>query len=129
MIVTPIQSSLIFGEANVARFLSRLLPNTNTSLNYDCLNWDALVRVDYLLDLSSSEKVNVLSIVEQELQKEKKNTFLTSQATIADLVLYSAVASKVIGGQTKVPANVKTWFKNVEIEFRYHSSCMHYNLQ
>lgn len=121
LIITPIESTYIIGEANMARFLSRLLPTTNASLNYDCLNWERLVRVDSLLDVAHEE--NVVSLVEKEL-KNTNNNFLTGQPTIADLVIYSSVASKVVAskGEKNAPASVKNWFKQLEIAFGFYNS-------
>jgi hypothetical protein len=80
-----------------------------------------LCRVDVLLKAASED--NVVSVVEEEL-KQSKTQFLTDRgATIADLVLYSAVASKLIHGQQKTaPNSVKNWFKNVEISFGFHNA-------
>lgn len=117
MIITPVQSTYILGEANLARFLSRLLPNSSTSLNYDCLNWENLVRVDSLLEVCDGD--NVISVVEKELKSKNNKTFLIgNNPTIADLVLYSSVAAKLVKGQKNSAAsNVKNWFKNIEIMF------------
>jgi len=121
MIITPVQSTYILGKANMARFLSRLLPNTSTSLNYDCLNWENLVRVDSLLEFATEE--NVVSVVERELKSKTIKTFLIgNQPTIADLVLYSSVAAKLVKGQKNAATSVRNWFKHIEITFGFHNS-------
>jgi len=114
MIVTPVQSTAISNEANIARFLSRLLPAVDSSLNYDVLSWDNLVKVDALLEQANENQV--ISIVDTALKKSKQG-FLTGELTIADLVLYSSVASKVFKGQKDLPANVRKWIKRIETGF------------
>lgn len=119
LIIKPDQSTPIIGESNIAKFLSRMLPKTTSSLNYDSLNQEDLVRVDSLLNLEFED--NVIPLVEKEL-KLSKGDFLSGTPTIADLVLFSAVASKIVKGSKKnAPASVRKWFEKVELAFGFHS--------
>jgi len=95
----------------MARFLSRLLPPSD-SLNYDCLNWDRLVTVDGILERANSKKL--LEVISQELNRSKKQ-FLVGELTIADLVMYSVVKSKLNAGlkEKDLPANVAQWTQNM----------------
>jgi len=124
--VSPIRQLPIHGESNVARFLSRLLPST-CPLNYDCLDWDTLVRVDTLLDLPDQiqSPSSLLQQLETTLKMNKNGKFLLhTGVSIADFVLFSTLLNSFEIGELHKMLNGKpllqTWFKNMENYGHFH---------
>ncbi|CAG7727027.1 unnamed protein product [Allacma fusca] len=89
LIVQPSVQAPVTGEANIARYLSRLLPSVYP-IHYDTLSWDDIIRVDGALEKAASGVKN-LNDLEQQLQNNQP--FLCGEATIADFVTFSAVAA------------------------------------
>jgi glutathione S-transferase len=122
LLVNPFSSGPIHGEDNVARFFSRLLPNI-FPLNYDTLDWETLVHVDGFLREASDPRVFTLELVEKHLSLLSKKAFLLGEATIADFVIFSSVATllhqKLGLGKTheqilsKLPC-LGNWMKNCQ---------------
>jgi hypothetical protein len=108
LLVQPSVQAPVTGEANVARYLSRLLPSVYP-IHYDTLSWDDIIRVDAALE-RAADGINDLNDLEQQLQNNQP--CLLGEATIADFVTFSAVASylkKNPKGAEKFP-RVTKWF-------------------
>ncbi|XP_077980006.1 aminoacyl tRNA synthase complex-interacting multifunctional protein 2-like [Glandiceps talaboti] len=112
MNIAPVSQTPIHGEANIARYLARLLdPSYESSPELATL-------IDSWLDLasntmtrgSSKEKAVALRALNSHLGK---NTWLVgSSLTLADVIMWSAVYQS---GQAKgVPNNVNKWLKACE---------------
>jgi hypothetical protein len=113
MIVSPVQMSKIEKEANIARFLSRLLP-VQDKTNYDSLSWDNLVVVDTLLDFASNP--GIIEIVDKEL-KRVKGDYVAGDFSVADVVIYSAIHAVVVSKGLKVkdiPPAVQKWMRTTQ---------------
>jgi len=89
LIVQPSVQAPVTGEANIARYLSRLLPSVYP-IHYDTLSWDDIIRVDGALE-KAADGLKDLNDLEQQLQNNQP--FLCGEATVADFVTYSAVVA------------------------------------
>ncbi|BFZ17983.1 hypothetical protein BsWGS_21021 [Bradybaena similaris] len=107
LVVDPTKQTTIQGEANVARYLSRLL---TPSCDEDIV---AVTQVDELLDLAqlqlvegnSKERAAAVRILNSLLGK--KDWLAGSSPGLADFVCWSAIHQA--GQASNAPANVKKW--------------------
>ena len=101
--------STLEGEAVIARYLSRLLKSSSPYQESDSLA--AVTETDYYLDLAESflygekkDENNVVSVLSKKLSS---SAYLGgTRASLADLVLWSAVSQK---SSAKLPATVNAW--------------------
>jgi len=116
LMVDPYSQTPIRGEANVIRFLSRLLSN-QSSLNYDSLDWATLVKVDGLLELATEPDPLNLALVERQLTSQQRyGPFLLDEVSIADFVLFSALAHQCTSNPNKFnnSPSILRWLKDCQ---------------
>ena len=110
MMVDPSKQSPVIGEANIARYLSRLLPSC-----YENDNIVTATEIDTILDMATllqkgnqKEKASVIKNLNVKLGKS--SWLVGDSLTLADIVAWSAVH------QTQevesLPGNVKKWVKS-----------------
>ena len=92
LVVVPTVQAPIRGEANVARYLSGLLPPGHP-VNYDFLSWSDVIRVDDSLERAVE---GPLDPSELEKQLPTHNPCLIGKASIADFVNFSVVATAIL---------------------------------
>ncbi|KAK7507652.1 hypothetical protein BaRGS_00001587 [Batillaria attramentaria] len=110
LMVSPTQQTCIEGEANIARFLSRLLQPS-----YDSGNIIQATQIDEVLDMvqqqlvrgNNKERAGVLRTLNAKLGKSQ--WLVGSAQSLADVVAWSAVQSLQLASDA--PANVKKWLK------------------
>ncbi|XP_006822418.1 aminoacyl tRNA synthase complex-interacting multifunctional protein 2-like, partial [Saccoglossus kowalevskii] len=112
MNIQPVSQSPIHGEANIARYLSRLLDS-----NYEA-NPEVATQIDTWLDIAtnsvlngaSKEKASVLRSLNSHLGK---NPWLVgSSLSLADIIMWSSLNQS--GQANGAPGNVKKWLKVCE---------------
>lgn len=108
--LSPLHQTYIEGEANIARYLSRLLLPA-----YDSGDIVTATQIDELLDLSqqqllrgnNKERSAALRTLNAHLGKGR--WLVGSSLSVADVVAWSAVQGAKLAGVA--PANVKKWLK------------------
>ncbi|XP_022080274.1 aminoacyl tRNA synthase complex-interacting multifunctional protein 2-like isoform X2 [Acanthaster planci] len=109
MVAVPSQSP-IYGEANVARYVARLL-----NPSYDTMDIVSATSVDNWLDLATNmflkgnSKEKSASMRSLNSRLGKCDWLVGSSVSIADAVCWSAVQSA--GQAASAPANVQKWLK------------------
>ncbi|KAL8593204.1 hypothetical protein ACOMHN_009859 [Nucella lapillus] len=110
LMVSPTQQTCIQGEANIARYLSRLMRPS-----YEEADIKSATQVDEVLDLaqlqmiegSNKERSAALRTLNATLGKS--SWLVGKEMTLADIVTWSAVQGMKLASDA--PANVKKWLK------------------
>lgn len=108
--VSPTRQTYIEGEANIARYLSRLLLPA-----YDSGDIVTATQIDELLDLAQQQlirgnnKERSAALRTLNARLGKGQWLVGSSLTVADMVAWSAVQEAKLAGDA--PANVKKWLK------------------
>jgi aminoacyl tRNA synthase complex-interacting multifunctional protein 2 len=111
--VSPTQQTCIEGEANIARFLARLLQPA-----YDSLDLAASTQIDDILDVvqqqviqgNNKERAAALRTLNARLGKSP--WLVGSSSSLADIVAWSALTSS--GAAQDAPGNVAKWLKTCQ---------------
>jgi len=118
LLISPTHHSQICGEANVARYLARLL---SPPYDHDII---AATHVDSWLDQSyklangnKKEKAAVLKSMNTSLGKQ---SYLTSELSLADIVLWSLIRQSSDLGSP--PTNVSHWIKNCNNHLKFQTA-------
>ncbi|KAK7113711.1 aminoacyl tRNA synthase complex-interacting multifunctional protein 2-like isoform X2 [Littorina saxatilis] len=110
MMVSPTRQTYVEGEANIARYLSRLLQPA-----YDSSDAITATQIDELLDLSQQQilggnnKERSAALRTLNARLGKAQWLVGASLSVADVVVWSAVQGARLGGDA--PANVKKWLK------------------
>ncbi|XP_025083767.1 aminoacyl tRNA synthase complex-interacting multifunctional protein 2-like isoform X2 [Pomacea canaliculata] len=110
LMVNPTRQTSVRGEANIARYLARLLQPA-----YDAGDIIKATQIDELLDLAqlqvicgnNKERAAALRTLNARLGKSQ--WLVDSLPTVADVVLWSALQTTCLAADA--PANVKKWLK------------------
>ena len=122
--VSPGSQTPIFGEANIARYLARLLDTP-----YDDGEPAAVAEIDQLVDQAAvllsgnnKEKSAVLRTLNGSLGRQQ--WLNGGQLSLADIVIWSAVQQS--GQADTAPGNVKKWLErcNSNPAFMQASQCL-----
>ncbi|KAK7079317.1 prolyl-tRNA synthetase associated domain-containing protein 1-like [Halocaridina rubra] len=117
LMVNPLRQTIISGEANIVRYISRLFPLASV-YNYEASGtFASITETDILLDMLESQILNGKN-KEKQGSLRRLNERLGKQpwlkggnCSIVDIMAWSAV--KQIGLDSGAPANIAKWLKAV----------------
>jgi aminoacyl tRNA synthase complex-interacting multifunctional protein 2 len=109
MMLSPNIQTAVYGEANIARYLSRLI-----NPSYDSMDIISATEIDNWLDLATQiihgnnkERAAVLRTLNARLGK--CSWLVGSELSLADIMLWSALQQNKM--TQAVPSNVKKWLE------------------
>ncbi|XP_042863148.1 aminoacyl tRNA synthase complex-interacting multifunctional protein 2-like isoform X4 [Penaeus japonicus] len=118
LMVNPLRQTVISGEANIARYVSRLFP-LSSSYNYEATGtFSSIAETDNLLDQLAAQAASKNNKERQGALRQlngrlgKSSWLVSNECGIADVLLWSVL--KQGGLNVGAPANVDKWYKKVD---------------
>ncbi|XP_069982466.1 uncharacterized protein [Penaeus vannamei] len=118
LMVNPLRQTVISGEANITRYVSRLFP-LSSSYNYEATGtFSSIAETDNLLDQLAAQAASKNNKERQGALRQlngrlgKTSWLVNNECGIADVFLWSVL--KQGGLNVGAPANVDKWYKKVD---------------
>ncbi|XP_063605698.1 aminoacyl tRNA synthase complex-interacting multifunctional protein 2-like [Penaeus indicus] len=118
LMVNPLRQTVISGEANITRYISRLFP-LSSPYNYEATGtFSSIAETDNLLDQLASQAASKNNKERQGALRQlngrlgKTSWLVNNECGIADVFLWSVL--KQGGLNVGAPANVDKWYKKVD---------------